>query len=213
MLEDQATGPVNPYGRAKLRAEEIHREWQTEGPNNRALVIVRPSVVFGENNRGNVYELLRHIIARKFVMVGSGRNKKSMAYVGNLSAFLVYVLNLGVGSHLFNYADKPDLSVRELVETILQEIGRRPVIRMRVPYIVGCAYGVVCDIAGWISGRRLPISATRVSKFCANSIVSAHRVETIGFRAPTSLREALKRTIKHEMDQRDRDLGRRATAI
>ena len=108
----------------KLLAEEVHREWQEEEPTRRSLVIVRPTVVFGERNRGNVYELLRQIMTRRFVMVGSGRNRKSMAYVGNVSAFLVHVLGLGAGTHLFNYVDGPDLSMEELVQTILVALGR-----------------------------------------------------------------------------------------
>ena len=63
----------------------------------RSLVVVRPTVVFGEGNRGNVYQLIHQIISGRFVMVGSGKNRKSIAYVGNLSAFLVRVLGLGTG--------------------------------------------------------------------------------------------------------------------
>ena len=140
--EDQEPVPVNAYGRSKLRAERVYREWQAEAPESRSLVIVRPTVVFGEGNRGNVYQLLHQIMARRFVMVGSGRNGKSMAYVGNVSAFLVHVLGLGAGTHLFNYADGPDLSMEELVQTILLALGRRPVIGTRIPYAIGYLGGV-----------------------------------------------------------------------
>ena len=37
-----------------------------------------------------------------------------MAYVGNLSAFLTQMLTADSGTHLFNYVDKPDLSMQEL---------------------------------------------------------------------------------------------------
>ena len=57
-------------------------------------------------------------------MLGSGHNRKSMAYVGNVSALLVYALRLGAGAHLFNYADKPNYSMQELVDTLLQSLGR-----------------------------------------------------------------------------------------
>ena len=50
--------PFNDYGRSKWQAEEIYRAWQAEDCENRSLVIVRPTVVFGEGNRGNVYNLL-----------------------------------------------------------------------------------------------------------------------------------------------------------
>lgn len=49
--------------------------------------ILRPTVIFGERNRGNVYNLLKQISGGKFLMVGKGNNRKSMAYVGNIVAF------------------------------------------------------------------------------------------------------------------------------
>ena len=68
--EERAPAPFNAYGRTKLLAEQIHRAWQAEAPGRRSLVIVRPTVVFGEANRGNVYQLLRQIASRRFLMVG-----------------------------------------------------------------------------------------------------------------------------------------------
>ena len=199
--EEGATTPINDYGRSKLRAEEVHREWQSEESERRSLVIVRPTVVFGERNRGNVYQLVRQIMGRRFVMIGSGRNRKSMAYVGNVSAFLVHVLNLGAGTHLFNYADGPDLSMDELVRTIRFALGRRPVVGARIPYVVGYMGGVVCDLAAAVTKRRLPISAVRVQKFCSTTTFTANRVVATGFRPPICLREALMKTIKHEADK------------
>ena len=58
----------------------------------RTLVIVRPTVVFGEYNRGNVYNLLKQIASRKFIIIGDGNNIKSMAYVQNVYDFLLFSL-------------------------------------------------------------------------------------------------------------------------
>ena len=197
--EEEDPEPFSAYGRSKLRAEEVHREWQGEEPTRRSLVIVRPTVVFGERNRGNVYQLLRQIMTRRFVMVGSGRNRKSMAYVGNVSAFLVHVLGLGAGTHLFNYVDGPDLSMEELVQTILVALGRPPAVGLRIPYLVGYLGGVACDVASAFTGMRLPISALRVKKFCSTTTFSTSRVMATGFRRPTGLREAIGKTIKYEV--------------
>jgi nucleoside-diphosphate-sugar epimerase len=77
----------NDYGRTKWLAEEKHREWLVSDPKN-SLTIIRPTVIFGEQNRGNVYNLLRQIVDGKFLMVGKGTNLKSMAYVENVAAFI-----------------------------------------------------------------------------------------------------------------------------
>jgi GlcNAc-P-P-Und epimerase len=96
--EQGAINPFNEYGRTKYEAECVYRDWQAQDPGNRALVIIRPTVVFGEQNRGNVYNLLRYLADGRFVMVGSGRNVKSMAYVENIAAFLEHSLSFGPGS-------------------------------------------------------------------------------------------------------------------
>ena len=43
--------------------------------NDNSLIIVRPTVIFGPGNRGNVYNLLKQIASGKFLMVGKGNNK------------------------------------------------------------------------------------------------------------------------------------------
>ena len=197
--EESNVAPFNAYGRSKLLAEQVYRQWQAEAPSARSLVIVRPTVVFGEGNRGNVYELVRQITSGRFVMVGSGRNRKSMAYVGNLSAFLVYALGLGAGSHLFNYVDKPDYSMQELVDSVTDTVDRRSMIGIRIPYAVGYLGGVACDLAAAITGRTLPISGVRVKKFCSTTTFSADRVASTGFRAPMGLRDALLNTVRYEV--------------
>ena len=42
--------PYNEYGKTKLAAEAVYKAWAEEDPS-RSLVIVRPTVVFGEGNR------------------------------------------------------------------------------------------------------------------------------------------------------------------
>ena len=72
--EHGAINPFNEYGRTKFEAEEKLRKWHARGGNS--LIIVRPTVIFGEGNRGNVFNLLNQIASGKFLMVGKGENKK-----------------------------------------------------------------------------------------------------------------------------------------
>ena len=79
-----------------------------------------------------------------------------MAYVGNVSAFLVHALSLRAGAHLFNYADKPDFAMQELVDTVVQTLGRPALTGTRIPYAAGYVGGVVCDLLAALTGRPLP---------------------------------------------------------
>ena len=91
--ESGEPNPFNEYGRTKYLAEQVYFRWQQEQPEERSLVVVRPTVIFGPGNRGNVYNLLRQIADRRFLMVGTGVNVKSMAYVENVAAFLGGVIS------------------------------------------------------------------------------------------------------------------------
>ena len=190
--------PFNEYGKTKLEAEQVYRAWAAEDPS-RTLVIVRPTVVFGEGNRGNVYNLLRQIASGKFLMVGSGRNIKSMAYVGNVAAFVAHALTFPPGVHIFNYVDGPDLNTRDLVQYIRRCLGA-PGRLQQVPKGIAMAAGHLMDVAARISGRSFPISAIRVRKFCESTQFRADRIAQTGFRPPYSLEEGLARTIQFEFE-------------
>lgn len=182
--------PFNPYGRSKLEAERVLMKWQLEQPS-RCLCVVRPVVVFGPGNRGNVYNLLRQIQASVFAMVGDGENRKSMAYVENVADFLVHLLGKGSGLHLFNYADKPDLSMRELIGIVRAHQGKASAPVPRVPYALGLAVGYALDAVAAVSGRSFPVSAIRIKKFCANSCVDASKAQRDGFTPARTLAQGL----------------------
>jgi len=188
--------PFNAYGKTKLEAEGIYRAWAAEDPS-RTLVIVRPTVVFGEGNRGNVYTLLHQIASGRFLMVGTGKNAKSMAYVDNVAAFLAHSLTLGAGVHLFNYVDGPDMSTRDLAEHIKRCLGR-PGKTPGISMPVALAGGHLMDVLSWITGRKFAISAIRVRKFCMSTQFRANLAAQSGFTPPYSLSEGLARTLKFE---------------
>lgn len=189
--------PIGPYGETKSQAETVFKDWHAKDPTNRTLVIVRPTVVFGPTNRGNVHNLMDQIARGHFLMVGSGENKKSMAYVGNVAAFLNHSLSLGTGLHIFNYIDKPDFSMNDLVNLIKQRTGKQTS-SLRLPKIIGLGAGAMLDVVARLTNKKLPISRVRVEKFCANTVFKADRVKASGFIAPTQLEQGLIETIDAE---------------
>ena len=203
--EDGAINPFNDYGRTKFAAEEILRAWQREDNARRSLTIIRPSVVFGPGNRGNVFTLLSSIARGRFVMIGAGRNRKSMAYVGNLAAFLHCAAGFGPGVHLYNYVDKPDLDMNALVALVRKRLRGKDGVGLRLPFWLGLAVGHAADALARASGRNLPISAIRVRKFCAETSFASAAHGVAGFRAPTGLAEALDLTLQREFLAPDPD--------
>jgi nucleoside-diphosphate-sugar epimerase len=195
--ETGAINPFNDYGRTKYEAELIFKEWQQEYPSSRTLVIVRPTVAFGEQNRGNVYNLLRQIASGRFVMIGKGENLKSMAYVENIAAFLKFATSFQPGVHVYNYIDKPDFTMNKLVGLVHRILGKPEGFGFRLPYAIGFMIGKGFDFVAAITGKRLAISSIRVKKFCSNSMFNT-RIGQPGFVPPVPLVEAFERTVRHE---------------
>lgn len=195
--ESGAINFFNDYGRTKYEAEQVYKNWQAKDPNNRSLVIVRPTVVFGEQNRGNVYNLFKQIASGKFLMVGKGLNVKSMAYVENVASFLEFTLNFGPGIHLYNYVDKPDFDMNTLVAKINKNLGRKDYKNFKIPFFIGYLIGIFFDVIAMVTNKKLPISSIRIKKFCSDSSFNTS-IDNSGFIRPCTLEEGLSRTVKYE---------------
>jgi nucleoside-diphosphate-sugar epimerase len=186
----------NDYGRTKWLAEEKYRAWLVSNPKN-SLTIIRPTVIFGEQNRGNVYNLLHQIADGKFFMVGKGTNVKSMAYVENVASFIEYNINNSPGEHLFNYIDKPDFDMNTLVTEVNHILGKSGKL-FHWPYWLGYLGGLCFDLLAKILHRKLSISSIRVKKFCANTMFESANIKKTDFKAPEKLVEGLEKTIQYE---------------
>ena len=195
--ESGVIAPFNDYGRTKWEAEQVYKQWQAEDPQNRTLVVVRPTVVFGERNRGNVFNLLKQVSSGRFVMIGDGLNRKSMAYVENVAAFLEHSLDFKPGVHIYNYIDKPDFTMNALVAHVNKLLGRSSEIKFRLPFSLGILIGSSFDLISKITGKKFPISAIRVKKFCANSVYES-AIESTGFIPPVPLMDAIEKTVRFE---------------
>lgn len=187
----------NDYGRTKYEAELVYKNWHAKDPDNRSLVIIRPTVVFGEKNRGNVFNLLNQIASGKFIMIGSGLNRKSMAYVENVASFLEYTLSFRPGIHLYNYVDKPDFDMNTLVINVNRALGKSPKVGLRIPFFLGYGASKIFDLAALITKKKFSISSIRVKKFCSDTAFGTN-LEKTGFVRPVSLEKGLENTIKYE---------------
>ncbi|WP_449555180.1 NAD-dependent epimerase/dehydratase family protein [Lelliottia amnigena] len=197
--------PFNHYGKSKWQAEEVLREWFNKAPTEHSLTIIRPTVIFGERNRGNVYNLLKQIAGGKFAMVGAGTNFKSMAYVGNIVDFIKFrLINVKPGYDVYNYVDKPDLNMNQLVTEVEKSLNKK-IPSVHLPYALGMLGGYCFDILSKVTGKKYAISAVRVKKFCATTQFDASKVHASGFKAPYSLSQGLDRTLKHEFVNEQKD--------
>lgn len=188
--------PFNEYGRTKFEAEQKLNSWYDEG--DRSLIIVRPTVIFGAGNRGNVFNLFKQVSSGKFIMVGNGENKKSMAYIDNVVAFLEACISTHQQYGVYNYVDGPDMTMNQLVSKIRTKLKNKMGVGLRLPYWIGLLLGAMADGISKISGWKLPVSSIRVKKFTSTTQFDTAKNELIGFVQVSSLEEGIDQTLTSE---------------
>lgn len=191
--------PYNHYGISKLKSEEKINEYIKLNPNFQCDVI-RPTVIFGIGNRGNVYTLFKMISKGFFFTIGNGQNIKSLCYVENVAAFLNYLIKSpGKSVRRFNYVDYPNLNLNQTVDEIAKILNVN-VNKISLNYYIAYLLGFVLDVLSKITGIKFKLSRIRVKKYCANSMFLADKAFE-NFTPPYNLRLGLEKTLKKEFSQ------------
>jgi nucleoside-diphosphate-sugar epimerase len=182
-IKDESTLPipVTAYGSSKLVAEKIHQIWQAKDMNNRRVVIVRPGVVFGPGEGGNVSRLIKAVIHRYFFFMGNESTRKAGVYVKELCNAMWWVLQHqnknGETVSLFNMSMNPGPSIGEYVKAVCKTQGIKRYVPT-VPYKALMAVAYVIDALAKPLGIKHPFSPVRIRKLVrSNNIIPTYLVE------------------------------------
>jgi len=182
-VKDESTLPipVTAYGASKFVAEKIHQVWQAKDANNRRLVIVRPGVVFGPGEGGNVSRLIKAVIHRYFFFMGNQSTRKAGVYVKELCNAMWWVLQEqkknGETVSLFNMTMNPGPSIGEYVKAVCKTQG---IIRFvpTVPYKALICIAYCIDVIAKPLGIKHPFSPVRIRKLVrSNNILPTYLLE------------------------------------
>lgn len=189
--------PIMHYGKSLWTAEQALQEWYLSHQDWN-INIVRLTSVYGEGSKGSLYSLIHLINNDKFMMVGKGRNMRSISYVGNVAAMIRHMVeHVREGFNAYTYADEPSLTMAELANKLCSLIGKP--MPKRIPLWIGVYGGKVCDWLAKHTGKRYAVSESRIKKFCSTMLYDGSMVRETGFVQPYTLDEGLKRTIEHEL--------------
>ncbi len=173
--------PVTAYGGSKLVAEKIHQAWLAADKEQRHLVIVRPGVVFGPGEGGNVSRLIKAVLKRYFFYMGNRDTRKAGTYVKELCAAMCWVLEQqkvqGAHFSLFNMSMNPGPSIQEYVEAVCKVADvKRRVLGIPYPLMLTAAYSI--ELIARPLGIKHPFSPVRIKKLVrSNNIHPGFLVE------------------------------------
>ena len=188
LLEDVIPDPVTVYGKSKLAAEEYILS--KEIPENKRVYILRPCMIHGPNNKGNL-NLLYNFVS-KGIPYPFGRyvNKRSFVSVDNLCFVIKELIeNSKIESGIYNIADDISLSTIDLVQ-IMSEILCKPTRILKVPKLL---IGFIAKVGDFLP---LPINSERLIKLTENYEVSNLKIKNaIQKKLPISSSEGIKKTL------------------
>lgn len=183
--------PLNPYGVSKWMAEQRVCEWVARSAE-RAAVIIRPAVIYGPGNQGNVLAMLRGIAARRFILVGRNENRKAIVSVQNVLAATSHLLaRMKPGAcDDYNVTDPDAISVRDLDALIRHGLGRSGN-SPNMPRLIAKCIARMGDTFQKVTKRDFPINSSRLAALLEETPVSCNKLMGTGFRHPQRTKEGI----------------------
>ena len=189
---DENTVPVpkTPYGKSKLETEEYLLNQKI--PDGKRLFIIRPCMIHGPGNKGNL-NLLYNIVEKGIPWpLASFRNNRSFLCIDNLS-FLIEAMisDVNLPSGIYNFSDDDFVSTNELVTVIAKILGNKGRL-LSIPPIFIQFIAKIGDVIPF------PLNSERLKKLTESYLVSNDKIKK-GLnidKLPLSTKDGLAKTIR-----------------
>lgn len=192
LKETDLPNPITAYGLSKLKAESYILD---NLPDEKKVVILRPCMIHGPENKGNL-NLLFKIVQKGIPWpLGNFNNKRSFLSVENFCYVIREILNNNISQGVYNLADDEPLSTNQIVAMISELLGRKPIIlNISKPLIqFGAKLG---------NKLPLPLNEERLQKLTENYLVSNRKiVSENGKPLPVSANEGMRKTIQSLIEE------------
>jgi nucleoside-diphosphate-sugar epimerase len=189
LTEDHIPNPVTHYGNSKLLAENYI--FSKEIPVGKRVYILRPCMIHGPGNKGNL-NLLYKLVSKNIPWpLGAFENKRSFCSIENLMfIFKELIEREDIPSGIYNVSDDEPLSTYDLIGLIAQSQNRSPKVwNISKKFVEG--------VASIGDKFHLPLNTERLQKLTSSYVVSNAKIKAaVGRPLPVSSREGLLKTFK-----------------
>ena len=178
--------PETAYGSSKLAAELIHAAWRDRGGTGdakecakagaRRLLVVRPGVVFGPGEGGNVSRMVALLSQRGFfVFAGNEQTRKAGIYVKELCRAMWWLHEHAAlrphGVVIANMTMNPAPTMKDYVDAVQRVAGKKAFVPSIPAWLLMVAARGVQTLAALV-GRQTGVNVVRVRKLIrSNNIV------------------------------------------
>lgn len=187
--ENNNPNPQTHYGKSKLMAEQYIQS--IELPAGKSYYILRPCMIHGPGNKGNL-NLLYKLVSKCIPWpLASFENKRSFLSIENLCFVIKELIERDdIPSGVYNVADDEAISTNELIEIISNSLNRKT----KLLHINSSFIRAIAKIGDKL---HLPLNSERLQKLTESYVVSNAKIKAaIGKPLPVSARDGLAHTIK-----------------
>lgn len=187
LTEDMISNPKTHYGIAKHKAEEYILSQNML--NGKKVYILRPCMIHGPGNKGNL-NLLYQIISKGIPWpLGAFENQRSFLSIENLCFVIKELLeNSNIPSGVYQVADNESISTNKLIFFLSESLGKKST-------VIYFPKKIITFISRLGDKLYLPLNSERLQKLTDNYIVSNKKIiMAMGKPMPLSAEEGLKRT-------------------
>ena len=169
LTEETIPNPKTHYGLSKLLAEQYILS--KDIPDGKRVFILRPCMIHGPENKGNLNLLFKTIKIGFPWPLGAFANQRSFCSIDNLCFVLTELIeNETISSGIYNIADDEPLSTNQLIGLISLSLG----IKTRIWYIPKTLIKFIAIIGDLL---RLPLNTKRLNKLTENYLVSNNKIK------------------------------------
>ena len=189
LIESQIPKPSTHYGISKLLAENYILS--KDIPDNKRIFILRPCMIHGPGNKGNLNLLYKFIKTGLPWPLAAFDNKRSFCSIDNLCFIIDEIIeNKSIQSGIYNISDSDTISTNEIIKLIANSINSDPKLWL-IPKLFINSIAKIGDIF------RLPLNTERLNKLTESYVVSNEKIlYQINKPLPISCREGISKTIK-----------------
>jgi nucleoside-diphosphate-sugar epimerase len=189
LTEEETSNLITHYGKSKLLAEQYILSKQI--PEGKRVYILRPCMIHGPGNKGNLNLLYKFVSKGIPWPLGSFDNKRSFCSIDNLMFIIKQLIEReDIPSGVYNVADDEALSTNEIISLLAVSQNRRPKIWI-------LPKGLINVLAKLGDLFRLPLTTERLQKLTESYLVSNQKIKiAIGKPLPVSSKNGLLKTFK-----------------
>jgi nucleoside-diphosphate-sugar epimerase len=182
--EEHIPNPITHYGKSKLLAEQYILS--KEIPEGKQVYILRPCMIHGPGNKGNLNLLYK--LASKGIPwpLGAFENKRSFCSIDNLMFIIKELIEReDISSGVYNIADDEALSTNNVISILAESQNKRA-------KIWNVSKGLIQSLAKLGDLIHLPLTTERLQKLTESYVVSNHKIKSaIGKPLPVSAKDGL----------------------